>query len=64
MNLIALFLCAVGLLMLVKPELVWYLSEKWKSQDASEPTALYGWSIRFGGAVCVIIGIAIFILPV
>ncbi len=58
MLLLAIFLIAAGMLMLWKPAIVWNISEPWKSQNASEPSSLYLWSVRFGGLLCALIGLA------
>ncbi len=56
---LAIFLLAAGLLMLWYPTFVWNITERWKSQSAEEPSSLYLLSIRFGGFLCVLIGLAI-----
>ncbi len=58
MLLLAIFLVAVGVCMLGKPVFVWNITERWKSQGASEPSSLYIRSIRLGGLLCALIGIA------
>lgn len=60
MLLLAVFLIAAGWVMLFKPDLVWRITEKWKSQDADEPSSLFVWSTRFGGFLCALAGIASF----
>ena len=54
---LGIFLGIVGLLMLIKPSLVWSLTEQWKSDEATEPSDLYVFSIRFGGTICVTIAV-------
>jgi hypothetical protein len=44
----------IGLVMLIKPSIIWLITEKWKSRDVTEPSNLYVWSIRFG-AICLIV---------
>jgi len=56
MLLIAIILLIVGLLMLIKPKIVWQITEKWKSYSAEEPSNLYNKSIRFGGVMFVLVG--------
>lgn len=48
---------ALGLLMLIKPSLIWMISESWKSNDATEPSDLYILSTRFGGMMVTLVGI-------
>ncbi len=55
---LAIFLLAAGILILWKPTFIWNITERWKSQGAEEPSSLYLWSIRFGGILCVLIGLA------
>ena len=54
---LAIFLTAVGLLMLAKPGWVWSATERWKSSGAEQPSSAYLWSIRFGGILCAVIGL-------
>ncbi len=53
----SIFLILAGLLMLFKTKLLWNLTEKWTSRDATEPLDLYLWNTRFGGIVCFSIGV-------
>lgn len=55
-----LFLVTAGLIMLISPKILWTVTEKWKSEDETEPSAVYAWSTRFGGGLCVAIAIACF----
>jgi hypothetical protein len=54
----AAFLIVVGLLLLLRPDLVWQVTEQWKSSDATEPSSLYMISTRFGGIMCLLVGLA------
>ncbi len=54
----AIFLIAFGLLMILKPQLIWAISESWKSSGASGPTLFYRLSVRIGGILCTLAGIA------
>ncbi len=54
----AIFLIAFGLLMVFKPQLMWTISESWKSSGASGPSSFYIHSMRFGGILCTLAGIA------
>lgn len=53
----------VGGFYFFKPNLLWKLTEKWKSYDADQPSDLYLLSIKLIGIVFVILGIAMMILP-
>ncbi|WP_164848792.1 MULTISPECIES: DUF6199 family natural product biosynthesis protein [Paenibacillus] len=52
---IAIIFSLVGLLMLIAPSVLWVITEKWKTSDATEPSALYRFSVRIGGAACLVI---------
>ncbi len=54
----SLFLLIVGVLMLCFPDVVYSITESWKSYASSEPSGLYKLHIRIGGVVCSLIGIA------
>lgn len=51
------FLVAMGLIMLVKPKLIWKIAESWKTKAVAEPTELYIILIRIVGGILVIGGI-------
>ena len=53
----SIFLVLVGALMLCFPDVVYSITESWKSNASSEPSKLYKLHIRIGGIVCVFIGI-------
>lgn len=54
---------AGGTFIYLKPDLVWKLTEKWKSYGADKPSDFYLKSTRFGGALFVAFGVALMILP-
>ncbi|SFL36776.1 hypothetical protein SAMN03159341_105302 [Paenibacillus sp. 1_12] len=58
MVIVSILLFVFGLLMLIRPSLIWTITESWKSNDATEPSDLYLWSTRFGGVMCTLVGIA------
>jgi len=51
----------LGLLMLIRPEVIYGAVESWKSDTAGEPSKLYRFSTRFGGAMVLAVGILCFI---
>jgi len=57
MFVLSLILVIVGVLMLLKPSIVWSIAESWKSNDATEPSDLYLFSARFGGVLIALAGI-------
>ncbi|MBP1996612.1 DUF6199 family natural product biosynthesis protein [Paenibacillus eucommiae] len=58
MAILAVVLTLFGLLLLIKPSVIWTITESWKSNDATEPSDLYIWSTRFGGIMCTLAGVA------
>lgn len=48
----------VGLVMLIKPQAVYTLTESWKSNTTGEPSDFYLLSTRIGGGFFVVVGIA------
>lgn len=51
------FLFIAGILIILKPNILWILTESWKS-NGTEPSELYLWSTRLGGIICFVIGLA------
>lgn len=45
----------VGLLMLLKPDCIWSISEEWKSDSADGPSDLYVLSTKIGGIVFLVV---------
>ena len=54
----SIFLLIVGVMMLCFPEVVYSITESWKSNASSEPSGLYKIHIRIGGIACSLVGIA------
>lgn len=48
--------------MLIKPQIIFYITEKWKNSSNGEPSHLYIISIKFGGVMFLIIGFASIII--
>ena len=53
----------IGACAFFKPELIWRLTEQWKSYAADEPSDLYVFSTKLGGAIFAALGLAVMILP-
>ena len=53
---------AIGVFAFLKPEVIWKLTEQWKSSYADEPSELYRFSTKLGGVILVGIGIAAVVL--
>ena len=54
---------ALGIFIFLKPDLIWKITEEWKSYSADEPSDWYIKSTKFGGALFTVFGIIIVILP-
>ena len=61
--LLSILLILGGLLMLFFPDLVYDLSESWKSNRSTEPSDFYRFSTRFGGVMFILVGIGGMIVP-
>lgn len=57
MGFFSLLLIIFGLLMLIRPTIIWTITERWKSHDATEPSGIYVVSARFGGILVTLAGI-------
>ena len=53
----------LGFFFFTKPDLVWMLTERWKSYAADEPSELYRKSTRLGGILFFLLGLAMIVLP-
>lgn len=53
----------LGLFLFIKPDLVWMLTERWKSCAADEPSDLYRKSTQLGGILFILLGLAMIVLP-
>ena len=53
----------LGIFVFLKPDLIWKITEEWKSYRADEPSDWYIKSTKFGGALFTVFGIIIVILP-
>lgn len=56
--LLSLILIGTGITMILFPGFWFELTESWKSTAPSEPSGMYVFSIRFGGVMCALAGIA------
>ena len=63
MLVLGIILLLTGLVMLLKPDCIWRIAESWKSADATEPSFFYIRSLRFGGIIVTIVGLASIIIP-
>ena len=54
---------ALGVLIFLKPGLVWKLTEKWKSYRADEPSEFYLKVTKIGGMLYALFGVIMIILP-
>lgn len=54
---------ALGIFIFLKPDLVWRLTEEWKSYRVDGPSELYLKVTQIGGALFALVGVAMAILP-
>ncbi|CAJ1314512.1 DUF6199 family natural product biosynthesis protein [Paenibacillus nuruki] len=57
MFILSIILVIIGILMLIRPSIVWMVTEQWKSNGATEPSTFYSWMIRGVGVVFVVLGV-------
>ena len=56
-------IAALGAFVFLKPDLVWELTEKWKSYCADEPSDFYLKSTKAGGILLALLGAMMIVLP-
>lgn len=54
---------ALGIFIFLKPDLIWKLTEEWKSYGAAEPSDFYRLSTKAGGILLSLLGMTMVILP-
>ena len=54
---------ALGMFIFLKPDLVWKLTEEWKSYRADEPSEFYLKDAKIGGISFALFGIIMIMLP-
>lgn len=54
---------ALGAFLFFRPDLVWKLTEQWKSYRADEPSELYVISTKVGGVAFALCGVAAVVPP-
>lgn len=52
----------IGAFLFCRPDLLWKLTESWKSYGADGPSDLYRMSAKLGGALLALLGAAIAVL--
>lgn len=56
-NIAGIILCLMGVLLCAFPLVIWEISEKWKSNSASAPSAKYTTTLRIVGGIFIGLGI-------
>ncbi len=56
-------ICMMGIFIVLKPDLVWKFTEKWKSYRADEPSDFYLKSTKLGGVLFLLCGVLMIVLP-
>ena len=54
---------ALGMFIFLKPDLIWKLTEEWKSYRADEPSEFHLKATKIGGALFALFGIIMIMLP-
>ncbi|MBS3681407.1 hypothetical protein KGF86_14490 [Ornithinibacillus massiliensis] len=52
-------LIVYGLLAILKPEIGWENSEKWKTLDAEEASEAYLWQVRISGVISIFLAVSV-----
>lgn len=52
-----------GFVMVRFPDLVYELTQSWKNYSSGEPSDLFRFSTRFGGVMCILVGIGGVLVP-
>lgn len=55
--LLAVIIAVVGVVMIVKPKLIYEITESWKNNSGSEPSEAYLLWTRLSGIVCLLVGV-------
>ena len=53
----------LGVFIFLKPDLVWKLTEEWKSYRADEPSEFYLKVTKIGGVLFMLLGVIMMMLP-
>lgn len=54
-------LCIIGLVLTVKPKLLWKLTESWKTEGSNAPSTRYRTVLRIVSGAAIGVGILLFI---
>ena len=54
-------LCIIGLVLTVKPKLVWKITESWKTEGSNAPSTRYRTVLRIVSGAAIGVGILLFI---
>ena len=54
-------ICIIGLVLTVKPTLVWRLTESWKTEGSTAPSDRYLWVLRIVGGAAIGVGFLLLI---
>lgn len=53
----SIILVILGVVMILKPDLIFDITEGWKSSSNGTPSKLYLFNTRLGGVLCLLVGI-------
>lgn len=54
---IGIFFIIIGVIMLLKPKIMWKISDSWKTKTKAEPSKFYITLIRIVGCILIVAGI-------
>lgn len=55
---LTIIIAIVGIFMILKPEIIYDITESWKNNRSGEPSDLYLLSTKIGGVLCLLLGVA------
>lgn len=55
---LTIIIAIVGIFMILKPEVIYDITESWKNNRSGEPSDLYLLSTKIGGVLCLLLGVA------
>jgi len=58
MMFLSIILIGIGITMFFKPDVIWVITESWKTENQYGPSDLYKVSTKFGGIMFFLVGLA------
>ena len=60
-QIVGIILCVIGLVLTAKPTLIWKLTESWKSENSSGPSARYMTDLRIVSGAALGVGVLLLV---